>query len=180
MNLLNFLINTLINFLDQLIINSFRATRKECGDIENLLLNLKNSEDSVKNTALNKLDVIGEQIRFLQKQAMEILKDANDNAQLHKIPCNFVKVPGNIYHLYERESGEKLWSMVSPSEFGSNKNLKHLGSYRLEGDKSFTPIDKIQDYQSNRQFAEALLESSEFKLLALEGISKKKIDEEVE
>jgi hypothetical protein len=142
-------------------------------------VNLKHSEDAVKNKALNKLDVIGEQMRFLQKQAMEILKEASDTAQLHQTPCNFVKVPGKIYHLYERESGEKLWSMVSPSEFGSDNKLKHLGSYRLEADKSFTPVDKIQEYQTNRQFAEALFESNEIKFLALEN-GKKKNDEEVE
>lgn len=128
----------------------------------------------MKQKALNKLDVIGEQIRFLQKQAMEILQEANTNAQLHNIPCNFVKVPGSIYHLYERESGEKLWSMVSPSEFGSEKKLKHLGSYRLEADKSFTSVDKIQEYQSNRQFAEALFRSSDIKFLALEDVADKK------
>lgn len=143
-------------------------------------MSLKNSEESVKHTALNKLDVIGEQIRFLQKQAMEILQDASNNAQLHQIPCNFVKVSGNIYHLYERESGEKLWSLVSPNEFGSNKSLKHLGSYRLEADKSFTPVDKIVEYQANRQFAEALLQSKDIKLLAIEGGSKNKNDEDVE
>lgn len=124
--------------------------------------------------------MIGEQIKFLQKQALEILQEANDNAQLHNIPCNFVKVCGRIYHLYERESGEKLWSMVSPSEFGSAKSLKHLGSYRLEVDRSFTSVDKIQEFNSNRQFAETLLQSSDIKLFALEGANKKNYVEEVE
>lgn len=160
--------------------NSFRATRKECGDIEALLETLKKSEESVKNKALNKLDVIGEQIRFLQKQALEILQEASDNAHLHNIPCNFVKIPGNIYHLYQRESGEKLFSLISPSEFGTDKKLTHLGSYRLEIDRSFTPIDKIQEHQKNRQFAEILFQSKDFKIHALEGKSSSAHVEEVE
>lgn len=93
------------------------------------------------------------------------------------MPCNFVKVPGNIYHLYQRESGEKLWSLISPSEFGSDKKLIHLGSYRLEVDKSFTPIDKIQHFDTNRQFAEALFNSKEFKIQSLEGNTSRKVEE---
>lgn len=132
-------------------------------------MTLKNSEENVKNTALNKLDVIGEQIRFLQKQALKILQDASDNNELHNVPCNFIKIPGNIYHLYQRESGEKMWSLVSPSEFGTSGNLSHLGSYRMEVDRSFTPVEKIKEFQANRQFSEALLNSKEFKIQALEG-----------
>lgn len=120
--------------------------------------------------------MIGEQIRFLHQQALKILKEATDDSQLHNVPCNFVKIPGNIYHLYQRESGEKLWSLVSPTEFGPDKKLAHLGSYRLEIDRSFTPIDKIQSYQANRHFAETLLESKDFKIHALEG--KARIDNE--
>lgn len=130
----------------------------------------------MKNKALNKLDVIGDQIRFLQQQALSILKEATEDSYLHTVPCNFVKIPGNIYHLYQRESGEKLWSLISPTEFGPDKKLTHLGSYRLEIDRSFTSIDKIKTYQSNRQFAETLLDSNDFIIHALEG--KAKIDNE--
>jgi hypothetical protein len=125
------------------------------------VLALKDSNEQVKHTALNKLDVIGEQIRFLQKQAREILEDAATNSELHRIPCNFVKVPGTIYHLYERPSGERIWSMISPEEFGASNRNTYLGSYRMEGDRSFTPLDKISERNTNRQFAERLLQSQE-------------------
>lgn len=105
--------------------------------------------------------MIGEQIKFLQKQAREILEDAAKNTELHKVPCNFVKIPGGIYHLYERPSGEKLWSMISPEEYGASNKNTHLGSYRMEGDRSFTPIDKINERSNNRQFAEKLLKSQD-------------------
>lgn len=42
-----------------MILNSYRATRREAGDLERLVEALKNSETHVKNTAFNKLDVIG-------------------------------------------------------------------------------------------------------------------------
>lgn len=140
-----------------MILNSYRATRREAGDLEKLIETLKESETHVKNTAYNKLDVIGEQIKFLQKQAHEILRAATHDSHLHKVPCNFVKVSGQIYHLYKRPTGEKIWSMISPSEFGASCKNEHLGSFRMEVDRSFTPVDQLQEYSENRKFAETLM-----------------------
>lgn len=140
-----------------MILNSYRATRREAGDLEKLVETLKNSETHVKNTAYNKLDVIAEQIKFLQKQAHKILENASKDTQLHSIPCNFVKVPGQIYHLYERPNGDKLWSMVSPSEFGSTCKNKAIGSYRMEVDRSFTRADQLEEFSERREFADSLM-----------------------
>lgn len=144
-------------FLDEMILNSYRATRREAGDLERLIETLKQSETHVKATAYNKLSVIGEQIKFLQKQAHEILKNASQDSELHKIPCNFVKVPGQLYHLYERPSGDKFWSMISPEEFGASNKNEHLGSFRMEVDRSFTRADQLQEYSENRKFADTLM-----------------------
>ena len=49
------------------------------------------------------------------------------------------KVPGKIYHLYQKpESGQKFFSLISPEEWGSSCPNKFLGSYRLEHDRSWT------------------------------------------
>lgn len=58
--------------------------------------------------------MIAEQIKFLQKQAEGILLEAERNAKLHHVACNFVKQPGQIYHLYQRESGQFYFSIISP------------------------------------------------------------------
>lgn len=144
-----------------MILNSYRATRREAGDLEKLVEALKHSDVHVKNNALNKLQVIGEQIKFLQQQAHEILESASKNSELHQVPCNFVKVPGNIYHLYRRASGEKIWSMISPEEFGAGNRNEHLGSFRMEVDRSWTPTDQLQEYSESREFAERLMRKSQ-------------------
>ena len=53
----------------------------------------------------SKLSVIAEQVRFLQEQARKVLEEANLNAELHHIACNFKKVPGKMYYVY-RKPGE--------------------------------------------------------------------------
>ena len=73
------------------------------------------ADEFTRATAGSKLSVIAEQVRFLQQQAKAVLEEANLNAELHHIACNFKKVPGKIYYVYRREeSGAKYMSMISP------------------------------------------------------------------
>jgi len=58
--------------------------------------------------------MIAEQVHFLQQQAHKVLLEANENLKLHHAACNFRKIPGHIYHLYERSSGQRYFSMLSP------------------------------------------------------------------
>jgi len=42
------------------------------------------------------------------------LEKANTDAALHQAACNMVKKPGNTYYLYQRSSGQKYFSLLSP------------------------------------------------------------------
>lgn len=69
---------------------------------------------------------------------------AKRDAQLHHAACNFTKVPGHIYHLYEKRDGTYYFSMLSPQEWGGNSPHHHIGSYQLEYDHSWTPLEEIE------------------------------------
>ncbi|XP_011172108.1 uncharacterized protein C1orf50 homolog isoform X2 [Solenopsis invicta] len=121
------------------------VTKSTQQDLMALVAEIEKADNCVKANACNKLQVIAEQIRFLQKQAEGILLEAERNAKLHHVPCNFVKQPNHIYHLYQRESGQFYFSMLSPEEWGScapSQNYK--GSFRLEQDRSWTPLSQLQ------------------------------------
>lgn len=45
---------------------------------------------------------------------LQVLQDAKRDADLHHAACNIVKRPGNIYYLYQRPSGQKYFSIISP------------------------------------------------------------------
>lgn len=79
------------------------------------------------------------------KQAKQILEEARHSANLNHMACNFVKIPGHTYHLYERIDGVKYWSMLSREDWGGAPPHCHLGSYRYEHDRSWTPLEKIED-----------------------------------
>jgi len=81
-------------------------------------------------------------------QARDILVTSKRDAQLHHAACNFTKVPGKTYHLYEREPdvvSSCYFSMLSPRDWGANKSPhKFMGSYRLEYDHSWTPLEEVE------------------------------------
>ncbi|XP_011685886.1 PREDICTED: uncharacterized protein C1orf50 homolog [Wasmannia auropunctata] len=122
------------------------AVTKSCQqDLMELAAEIAKADSCVKANACNKLQVIAEQIRFLQRQAQGILLEAERNAKLHHVACNFVKRPGQIYHLYQRETGQFYFSMLSPEEWGSLAPPQtYKGSFRLEQDRSWTSVSQLQ------------------------------------
>lgn len=105
------------------------------------MYNFLQADDFVSATTCSKLQVIAEQVRFLQNQAKSILMEAKQNRNLHHVACNFKKVPGNTYYLYKRPSGQEYFSMLSPKEWNSPHEF--LGGYRLEMDQSWTHEEEI-------------------------------------
>lgn len=73
----------------------------------------------------SKLTVIAEQVRFLQRQAQEIMEEAQMNARLHHAACNFQKVPGSTYYLYRRSNDQEYFSMIKP-EVGLSLPSRHV------------------------------------------------------
>lgn len=87
----------------------------ESKDIVALATQIQRADQSIKNNACGKLTIILEQIKFLQSQAQKILEESEENTNLHHAACNFQKVPGKLYHLYKRNSGQTYFSMLSPT-----------------------------------------------------------------
>ena len=66
-------------------------------------------------SSYSKLELIGKQIEFLKKEAINIIENHNLNIDLDNISCKFKKVPGTYYYLYENNN-EKILSLISPEE----------------------------------------------------------------
>ncbi|CAH0556462.1 unnamed protein product [Brassicogethes aeneus] len=103
------------------------------------------SQTFIQSNAQNKLEIIGRQMKSLQDLMVNVLSESKLDMDLHNAACNFVKKPGQIYHLYKKESGQKYFSMLSPNEWGSNAPHQFLGSYKLEADQSWTKAGEGQN-----------------------------------
>ncbi|KAL5280917.1 C1orf50 family protein [Megaselia abdita] len=140
------------------LLNPLRVSAHDELDIISLASQIQTADANLKHNASGKLAVILDQIKMLQAQAKQILEETDHNRQLHSAACNFTKKPGTIYHLYERSTGQTYFSMLSPEEWnGSNSGQKFLGSYRLEFDSSWTPVDKIREKDDTIRWAERCL-----------------------
>ncbi|XP_014610772.1 PREDICTED: uncharacterized protein C1orf50 homolog isoform X2 [Polistes canadensis] len=139
--------------------NSVTKSSKE--DLVVLAREIQKADSFVKANACNKLQVIAEQMKFLRKQAENILLEVNQNMKLNHVACNFVKHPGQVYHLYERESGQCYFSRISPEEWGtSGPSQTYKGSYRLEQDHSWTSVSNIHSKDNELSIFNKLLSNN--------------------
>ncbi len=114
--------------------------------------------DTLVNTRVSaKLKVIADQIKALQAEARTVLEEARQDQALHRAECNFKRLPGKVYHLYQKQNGALYFSMLSPQEWGSRPPHAFVGSYRLENDMSWTPAERIGEPDDTKAIVQRLL-----------------------
>ena len=90
------------------------------------------------------LEVIVEHMKALQERAREIIEQASRDVDLIHAECRFHRVPGRVYHLYERAGGHRFFSMVGPDEYGRGGPSGFVASFRYEHDQSWTRLDEVE------------------------------------
>lgn len=104
-----------------------------------------------------KLHVIADQIKFLQEQARKVLNEARQEQALTRARCAFKRIPGKLYHLYTKPDGSAYFSMLSPQDWDGQPPDPHAGSFRLESDFSWTPVEKLAQPDDTRRSVQELL-----------------------
>lgn len=101
------------------------------------------ADAAITAVASGQLETIARQIRELQREAARVLEVAQRDAELHRATCRFKKIPGHVYHLYARPSGERYFSLLSREDWNGAPPHAFEGSYRLEADMRWTPLDEV-------------------------------------
>lgn len=65
------------------------------------------------------------------------------------------------YHMYRRPSGQSYMSMMSPEEWGMSLPHEFQGSFRLEYDQSWTPVDRLAEVTKQNVWAQRLLAATD-------------------
>ena len=112
-------------------------------DLVDVAREIQTADATLGSVTVAKLRVIAEQIKNLQAQAANILDEAKHASELHRASCNFKRRPGHCYHLYRRKDASLYWSMLSPEEWGTPPD-EFQGSYRLEADMTWTPVEDTE------------------------------------
>uniref|UniRef100_A0A914I9X2 H15 domain-containing protein n=1 Tax=Globodera rostochiensis TaxID=31243 RepID=A0A914I9X2_GLORO len=102
-----------------------------------------------------------------QKQAIEVLRKAQQDNELHSVECKVKKEQAErpnfwqVYYLYGQcsaggEALRRFFSLISPEEWGGERALERrsmqfLGAYRLEFDQTWSRQDANEAPNSNRK-----------------------------
>jgi hypothetical protein len=121
---------------------------------------IERADQTIASTTGAKLETIAAQMRALRAQAELVLQKASDDAALHRAEARFVRHPGKTYHLYERAEQQRYWSLLSPHDWGEAPPHRYLGSYRLELDQSWTPLEHAEERDRERGPIEDLLRNA--------------------
>lgn len=112
---------------------------------------IESASETVALRTNAQLEVIAEQMRALEHQARSIMAQALQDIDLIQAECRFQRVPGKIYHLYERPTGRRYFSMLAPDEYTQGPPDSFVGSFRYEYGETFTRLDEIDAQDARRQ-----------------------------
>lgn len=86
--------------------------------------------DHFKSEHISKLEKhYSSRIKELEDEYLKIIDEIRLNERIYSAKCSFEPIPGNIYHLYEKDDKEFI-SILSPSEW----NMNYLGTYKFLSD----------------------------------------------
>lgn len=87
------------------------------------------------------LDQIRQQVELLAKQAQEIRKRKELSMMIYEARLTFKPQIGHTYHLYEKNNGDHLLSMVAPNEWGKSGPFKQfISSVKLLADHTWIEV----------------------------------------
>lgn len=88
------------------------------------------------------LKQIKDQVELLVKQAKSIKERVEISQIIYEADINFQPVVGDVYHLYQKQDGSTVISMISPHEWGKKMPYnKFLKSIKLLSDRTWLPIE---------------------------------------
>ncbi len=99
---------------------------------------------SAQNQAQQQMAMLKRQAEALMEEARRIEERLRLSAQIFEADVNFTPVVGQIYHLYNRESGSKFLSLIGPRQWSErSKPLEHLGTFRYLADSTWEPFPAV-------------------------------------
>lgn len=94
----------------------------------------------------NQMEIIREQIELLASQARNIQRRVEVSTRIYEAAVGFEPLIHQIYHLYERENGNWVLSLIGPNEWGrTNPFPVFISSVRLLADHTWELKDINED-----------------------------------
>ncbi len=86
---------------------------------------------------------IYDQMELLIEQANKLKERVELSEEIYNAEMGFKPITGHTYHLYEKENGAKVLSMIGPQEWpGKMKYAEFIATARLAGDHTWEIIGR--------------------------------------
>ena len=102
---------------------------------------IKNPIHGVELSANQKIEILREQIELIIQQAKKIMDRVEFTKEIYSYNVRFDPVIGHTYYIYERNNKERFVSLISPKEWGSKYNFKHVHTAKFCADDTWEKID---------------------------------------
>jgi len=94
------------------------------------------------------LSQIYEQMQLLAQQAKKIQDRKIISEKIYRAEMRFEPIISHVYHLYERDNGIHLLSIVAPDQWGrSGQSLVFLATIKLLADHTWDVVIKNPEYE---------------------------------
>jgi hypothetical protein len=93
------------------------------------------------------LDQIRQQMQLLAEQAKKLNDRKVVSEIIYAAEMRFEPLINHVYHLYEKEDGKYLLSLIAPDQWGrSKKTFEFIATVRLLADHTWDVIDKNDEF----------------------------------
>lgn len=97
-----------------------------------------NAHEAMQHQAEQQIQMLKKQAELLMKQAKAIEHRLEVSHAIYQADINFEPVINGIYHVYQKDNGTQILSMVAPYEWGSKMPFSEfLYTVRLLGDRTW-------------------------------------------
>ncbi len=97
-----------------------------------------NAHEAMQHQAEQQIQMLKKQAELLMKQAKAIEHRLEVSHAIYQADINFEPVINGIYHVYQKDNGTQVLSMVAPYEWGSKMPFSEfLYTVRLLGDRTW-------------------------------------------
>lgn len=97
-----------------------------------------NAHEAMQHQAQQQIDMLRKQAAVLIQQARDIEKRLEVSHAIYQANINFEPVIGGVYHLYQKDDGSQVLSMVAPYEWGKTMPFaEFLHTVRLLADRTW-------------------------------------------
>jgi hypothetical protein len=97
-----------------------------------------NAHESMQHQAEQQITMLRKQAQLLINQAKEIEARVEMSHAIYKADLNFEPIIHGIYHLYQKDDGTQVLSMIAPYEWGKSAAFHtYLHTVRMLADRTW-------------------------------------------